>query len=375
MKKYVMAAAFASGSLVPPNLPESEAVKHLASYFSPAPGTLVQVDQYEVQNIKKGQDPMALRGFVQVTPPKGKCFIIQKHPDLPDTTVCEKKVLSFTMRELDVGGQLKWKVFTGTDDFGTELTWKSPHRLAQSIPLGEFKNQLGDYVPVLSCEMMRRAGQRRIVLTLMTGEPWIINFPDTDKLTEQPAEGPNLFIRVAKKNPFEEAKKEAGDGHGKPEGEGHEKAEGHEAAAKEGHDAAAKEGHEATAGAKEGHGDAAKEEKPKEGGHGEPPAEAAKEEPAEGHGESAKATSVFVKKEEKDPGYPWNVSPRGAYEMSSSQFLTDGIPFGLKGMCRYKFTGAPNDPNSGILECHDADRYDALLVHLACSASLGPNPK
>jgi hypothetical protein len=366
MNIFVM-ASFLSGSLLPPNLPENEAIKLLAPYFSPALGTQIHVDQFEVQNIKKDQDPMALRGFIEVDPPKGRCFIIQKHHDLPDVTVCKKEVLSFQMRELDVAGQLHWRVFTGKDDYGTDVSWKSPHRLAQFIPIGQFKTMLGKYVPVLSCEPLRREGRRSVLLTLMTGEPWLVHFPDNDKLTKQPDDTPNLFIRVGKKKPIEEAKPPEG-AHGEaPKESGHG-----EASKQEAHGEAPKESAHGEAPKEGAHAEASKETaKPEAGGHGEP--EKKDEKPTEGAGQP-KTGLGSGKKVEEEPGYPWNVHPRGAYEMSSAQFITEGAPFGLKGMCRYKFSGAPGDPEAGILECQDADRYDALLVHLPCSGGLGPNP-
>jgi hypothetical protein len=301
-------AQFLAPSLIPPNIPNAEAVKIVAPFFAPAPGNSLTIDSYDREH--KLADPLSIRGFVTVTPPKDRCLIIKKNDELPDVKVCKKQQVTFSLRELDVGGRINWTVFTGMNDSGTSLTWPTPYRLAQVVPAGEFKNMLGEYVPVLSCKSWVAEDQRLIELTLASGPKWRIHFPDVDTLAPQPEESPNLFVRLGKAKAAEAARAE--------------------------------------------------------GSHDSPP--------AEGHASATPPpNSFFAKnKKEEEQVYPWNVNARGAFEMNSARLMTSDAPLGLSGKCRYKYSDAPQDETSGIIECFNLDSFDAVLTHLPCSGIFRP---
>jgi hypothetical protein len=74
------------------------------------------------------------------------------------------------------------------------------------------------------------------------------------------------------------------------------------------------------------------------------------------------------------PGDPvtlhWAIPARNHYVMGASNFkITDSAP-GMTGKCRYQYSGAANDPESGWIECHEVDTYDVIFVHLTCSSQL-----
>ena len=77
---------------------------------------------------------------------------------------------------------------------------------------------------------------------------------------------------------------------------------------------------------------------------------------------------------EKEPVQTyWAVPRRNAFVMSASNFSTSDTPDGIRGTCRYRLKGAPSDPESGVIECHDTDAFDVLLLHLQCAKSILSN--
>ena len=76
---------------------------------------------------------------------------------------------------------------------------------------------------------------------------------------------------------------------------------------------------------------------------------------------------------ERDDREDWGIPLRGAFGMPADLFLPAGyLPPGLRGSCRYHFDGPPEDPTTGRLECHDADKYRYVLIALPCLAELKP---
>jgi hypothetical protein len=322
--------------------------------FDPAPGELARLDARELR-IEGKKHPFAVRGYVRVTPPAGECLIIRRSEDSPDARVCRAQDVSFTGADLDDGGRFHWLVSVGKGDFGTKLTWPTPHRVARvmealppSKPLGE-KDPKPEPTPTFLKKLlvdrcaidMRLANGDRwkrtktfpVVLVLADGRQWIMHFPEKDVLAkDQGRDIENLYkntyggfsLSVA---PKEEAAKPAEGGHGEAP-----KAEG-------------------------GHGEAPKAE----GGHGEAPKA---EEGAEG---SAPSLLSSKKKERREM---WVVAPRGAFQLDVRDFVDIGSPGGVKGFCRYHLEGAPLDPLNGWFECHGVAGMDVVISPMACTQDL-----
>ena len=68
--------------------------------------------------------------------------------------------------------------------------------------------------------------------------------------------------------------------------------------------------------------------------------------------------------------YKFVLPYKNSYEMSVDHVSTSSFTSGLRGMCRYRYKNAINDPSSGIIECYNLDNYDSLLVSLSCSKNL-----
>jgi hypothetical protein len=80
-------------------------------------------------------------------------------------------------------------------------------------------------------------------------------------------------------------------------------------------------------------------------------------------------------KQAKKKIYNFQLAKRRTFEMDSSRLMENAVPKGMKGRCRYRYQGAPADPDSGVIECFNTDSYDALYVHLTCASALQANPK
>lgn len=97
--------------------------------------------------------------------------------------------------------------------------------------------------------------------------------------------------------------------------------------------------------------------------------------PKEGDIPKARPKEQFLiakeKAHEKEPVQTyWAVPRRNAFVMNASNFSTADTPEGIRGECRYRLSGAPNDPQSGIIECHNTDAFDVILLHLECAKSI-----
>ena len=68
--------------------------------------------------------------------------------------------------------------------------------------------------------------------------------------------------------------------------------------------------------------------------------------------------------------YSFILPYKNSFEMSVDHISTSSFTSGLRGMCRYRYKNAINDPLSGIIECYNLDNYDSLLVSLSCSKNL-----
>ncbi len=62
---------------------------------------------------------------------------------------------------------------------------------------------------------------------------------------------------------------------------------------------------------------------------------------------------------------PWQIYPRGAYQMSSSNFKSDDPPpIKARSVCRYNYPQTENQ--DAEFECHNTHRYKWVYLHLTC---------
>ena len=68
----------------------------------------------------------------------------------------------------------------------------------------------------------------------------------------------------------------------------------------------------------------------------------------------------------------WHLPMKDGYEMSSDNFMARGdVTPGMKGICRYRFSGTIDDPDVGRIECKNGDMYDFMYSPLTCINKLG----
>ena len=69
----------------------------------------------------------------------------------------------------------------------------------------------------------------------------------------------------------------------------------------------------------------------------------------------------------------WTIASRRGFEMSVSNFVTDGsMPEGKLGRCRYQYEGVAGDAESGRIECHYSDRFTYFYAPVPCIKYLKP---
>lgn len=312
----LMAASFTLKPLFPPETALAKRVEILKPFFSPQPGTMVYADRADL--IKKKDTPASIKGYIEITPPKGQCFIIRRHLDQKDTNVCKSEFLSFSVKEIDNAGKLNWLVIQGPNDTGTALSWQTPYRKAKIIKLGEFNGGLEHNHYIKSCKATITPFQKKLNLELMDGKTWTILFPDKDIQIKKPEYVPNLFVRVLTNR-----------GDGKVLTSDYKM-------------------------------------------WGE---EDGKQKTSPGADETEKVSRLAQKlsgnyKIKKKESFKFSLRNQQTYEMESSQLLENNTPKGILGKCRYRFIGAPDDPESGVIECFNTEAYDALYTHLTCASEL-----
>jgi hypothetical protein len=155
-------------------LPLSKRHQALKPLFDPPPGELVVLDPKEVRDYgpasRTKASPSKLRGHIRVKPPKGQCLTVRKSPEDGDNIICKPQNLTFTLGEIDRAGRLTWTVITGEGDFGTELSWQTPYRLAIVERMETPPEDPPHYLFIDRCEVdAQTALGRRVKINFFSG--------------------------------------------------------------------------------------------------------------------------------------------------------------------------------------------------------------
>lgn len=305
---------------------QSEKISRLKPFFVPTIGQTVEVDSRELRDFdhKKSKiNPLNLRGFIKVSPPKKHCFTITRHPDLPDDHICKPTLLSFTLNDLNKDGSIRWTIKTGPLDFGTDIQWKSPYRLASVMPHDADKDIVVHKL-IQSCQAKRQTALgHQIIVRFFGGEEWLIDFPEEEELLPQPRPMPNLYIAVAAKKGIPKSKKSTAT--------------------------------ETTT--------TTKTQEPNESLATATGTQTTTSNPNPG---TITETDDPIESEFNDRE-AWAIPKRNGYRMDGYRFM----PFGTttkwaKGECRYIYSGPPEDATTGRLECHDVDGFKEIYLPLTC---------
>ncbi|MFW7378840.1 MAG: hypothetical protein ACOH5I_08540 [Oligoflexus sp.] len=306
--------------LFSPDAPITERLEKLQPYFDPPIGSIVTADRVEMR--EKTQKPMSIRGFIKVRPPANHCFILRRSYDQADETICKPTDVAFSMHEIKDNGRIEWHIIQGPNDQGTPVSWQTPYRVAKMIDLGQFDSGIQTKIPIATCQAEKNEYQRKITLHLMNGQRWVILFPKKDILLEPNKKTPNLFVRTMTTS-----------------------SDGKSFAI------------EASSG---GEIDGTEEK-----------ISPVDSEDYDRHAILALKLSGRYKEVEEIP-YFFNIDAKNSFEMNSARLLEKSAPIGMNGNCRYRFTGAPSDPESGVIECYNSESYDAIYFHMNCSRTIGP---
>lgn len=341
-------------------LPEAARIKRLAPLFLPQPGQAFKLIERDVREAKKNANALALRGQIMVTPPKGHCLVITVNEERDDEIVCKPRLLVFTLADTDRMGRLNFTVKTGDGDFGTPLSWQSPYRMAIVEPYTNAKEDPPRYRFIESCRGVRSDFHgRKLEITLLGGEQWVVHIPEHETLMPQPDPPPNLYLySAAGKVSVAEAAKSKKDHeevteNKEDEGKHEEKSEGeHGAKHEENHEEAKAEGH--GGGHSAGQGSSAAKPQPSADPDAPP-------DPA------ALSHRNVNPNDQKADRLAWAVGARNSYWMNASFFQPNGsVPSGMVGRCRYNYDVGKDDPGVGRLECYEADIYRHVYLPVTC---------
>jgi hypothetical protein len=297
-------AVMASQLIFPESSTLSQRQAVLKNYFSPKPGEMLQVTPRAMAVERR--DPLLVKGELWIDPPKGTCLVIRRDYEQRDRSYCKKTPITWDIFDLDAAGRLHFNVFVENNPETTFLTWPTPYRVANYVPLGAMESGENFNIPIYKCEAVDDGVLRKIILHTMDNRRWFIFLPEYDRPLKVTQPLPNLHVQS----------------------------------------------------------DVKQEEKAAEPG-----------------GEKKPAKSVLGQllsgeyKKSKKQEFVFRVRRRNAYEMSSSGFSETGSPQGMQGKCRYSFSGAPGDPDSGVIECYDTDTFDTIYTHVTCFSQFKPKLK
>lgn len=331
MSERIRQCLFA-GALFQPNASLEKRLEILGRHLSVKPGKTIEIDRSYLRDVAPiNKKPEKIYGTIQISPPKGSCFIITTHEERSDLEICKPTWVKWLLEDIDRNtGRISWTIKTGPDDFGTPVSWQTPYTIAKVIPLsGEFHKSNSSPVFFKTCVATQARDDgtpRKITLTTFDNKKWLIRFPDKDVplpavMTEEEA------YAIEQKALAEEAakKKEAEGGHGG------------------------------------GHGGEHEEKK-------EPPPEEAPKAPPVNPDEPPRKVA------EKDAAEAWTINTRRGFEMNVGNFISDGsMPPGKKGTCRYSYDFIPGDFSRGRVECHNADQFLYMYVVLPCMETIIPS--
>ena len=296
-----------AASLLPFNseVPLSSRLAVLRVYFSPSFDSPVEFDPFEISQFEEKKTD-AVGGYIQVTPPKGICFIITRRANEPDERVCASQPLKFDLSDLDSKGNFHWTVRTGVQDFGTVVHWQTPYRVARMMNLT--MRWPGPIVPkiIKGCEATRTSqGTRKIYIRFIDGETWTTSFPEKDEMIPQPEKMPNLYVLESPETSFaalaESSSKSA------PQNDKSEHA----------------------------------------------------------HEDDKTPKKAVTKKIEEKENITWQISQRSTFHMSSRYFAgPDSLPPLGGGECRYRYEDA--ESASGLMECHYVSNFKWVYIPLTC---------
>jgi hypothetical protein len=186
-------ALIASQLIFPANATLEQRQAVLKNYFSPKPGELLSVTNRAMAVERR--DPLLVKGELWIHPPRGTCLIVRRDFEQKDRTYCKKTPITWDIFDLDAAGRLQFNVLLDNDPESTYLTWPTPYRVANYVPLGAMETGENYNIPVHKCEAIDDATSRKIILHTMDNRRWFIFLPEYDQPLKVSEAIPNLHVQ------------------------------------------------------------------------------------------------------------------------------------------------------------------------------------
>lgn len=191
-------ALTASQLLFPPNATLEQRQAVLKKFFSPEPGKMLTVTQRAVAVERR--DPLLVKGELWIHPPQGTCLIVRRDFEQKDRSYCKKTPITWDIFDLDASGRLHFNVFLDNDPETTWVTWPTPYRVANYVPMGAMESGENFNIPIQKCEAIDDGVMRKIILYTMDNRRWYIILPEYDEPMKVADPLPNLQVQSDVKN-------------------------------------------------------------------------------------------------------------------------------------------------------------------------------
>jgi hypothetical protein len=171
---------------------------NVAHFFTPQPPSGLTFDELQVDNLYGSFDFKNVKGSLTVTPPPGLCVRIYKSENIADEIICEKKMTTFSVEDLDAQGRVNWIVFIDKLKIEQKLTWQTNYRIGQIRFLTQKDSGSSPFILKECRREPSPQSKNRYRLTLLNGLEWLVIIPDRHKpAAPETLASPNLFIHKA----------------------------------------------------------------------------------------------------------------------------------------------------------------------------------
>lgn len=185
LRIFLLATFFPSIAIavtIKDGMPAHERVNLLRQYFDPAPETKAYIDFKSKRN--KGRDFKKARGYIVVSPPKGRCFNVLTHKSKNELHICKPQKVPFEVRYLDKDGSFTWTIKTSDTDFGSRLTWQTDYRYGRYVTNREKWKGPSHAVLITGCKSKDISSAKMVSVSTAAKGTWTITIPKDLKPAE-----------------------------------------------------------------------------------------------------------------------------------------------------------------------------------------------
>ncbi|MDQ3235409.1 MAG: hypothetical protein M3Q07_26660 [Pseudobdellovibrionaceae bacterium] len=165
----------------------------LKKYFAPQPGEMLHVTPRAI--VVERRDPLLVKGELWINPPKGSCLTVRRDYEQRDRTYCKKTPITWDIFDLDASGRLHFSILLDGEPDPTLLSWPTPYRVANYVPLGAMESGENYNIPIHKCVASDDGTMRKIILHTMDNRRWFIFLPEFDFPLKVSEPLPNLNVK------------------------------------------------------------------------------------------------------------------------------------------------------------------------------------